>query len=69
MNIRTRKLIGTIILILLAIGYAILATMFAVGIFGDRSTLWAFPFFLVAGMFWIVPAMFVIRWMQRPDAG
>jgi hypothetical protein len=68
MNVRTRKFIGTIILVFLALAYAILATTFAVGIFGDSSTLWALPFFLVAGLFWVVPAMFVIRWMQRPDA-
>jgi hypothetical protein len=67
MNARTRKLFGTIVL-LLFIGFYAWAVA-AVG--AGRITVapaWAqFAYFLVAGLAWVVPAGLLIRWMQRPD--
>jgi hypothetical protein len=67
MRVRTRKLIGTIALLLFLALYAWVAASIGAG----RITLapaWAqFAYFLTAGLLWVVPAGLLIRWMQRPD--
>jgi hypothetical protein len=67
MRARTRKLIGTVGLLVFLMLYAWVAAVVGAG----RITLaphWAqFAYFLVAGLAWIVPAGLLIRWMQRPD--
>ena len=67
MRARTRKLIGTILLLLFLAIYATVAAVIGAG----RITLaphWVqFAFFVTAGLAWVVPAGLLIRWMQRPD--
>jgi hypothetical protein len=67
MRARTRKLIGTVALLVFLLLYAWLAASIGSG----RITLapaWAqFAYFLAAGLLWVVPAGLLIRWMQRPD--
>ncbi len=67
MRTRTRKLIGTIVLLL---SLAVYATVAAV-IGSDRIALapqWVqFAFFVTTGLAWVIPAGLLIRWMQRPD--
>jgi uncharacterized protein DUF2842 len=67
MRARTRKLIGTIALLVFLTLYAWVAGSIGAG----RITLapaWAqFAYFLTAGLLWVVPAGLLIRWMQRPD--
>ena len=67
MPARTRKLIGTVVLLIFLTLYAWAAAAIGAG----RITLapaWAqFAFFLVAGLAWVIPAGLLIRWMQRPD--
>ena len=66
MPARTRKLIGTIALLIFLALYA-----WAAAIGAGRVSLapaWAqFAYFLAAGLAWVVPAGLLIRWMQRPD--
>ncbi len=66
MPARTRKLIGTVVLLIFLTLYAWAAAAIGAG----RITLapaWAqFAFFLVAGLAWVIPAGLLIRWMQRP---
>ena len=67
MPARTRKLIGTIALLVFVGLYAWVAGTIGAG----RITLapaWAqFAYYLTAGLVWVVPAGLLIRWMQRPD--
>jgi hypothetical protein len=67
MNARTRKLIGTVVLLVFLALYAWTAAAIGAG----RIMLaphWAqLAYFVAAGLAWVVPAALLIRWMQRPD--
>ncbi|HYJ59029.1 MAG TPA: DUF2842 domain-containing protein [Methyloceanibacter sp.] len=67
MPARSRKLVGTILLLVFLGLYAWVAGVIGAG----RITLapaWAqFAYFVTAGLAWVVPAGLLIRWMQRPD--
>lgn len=67
MPTRTRKLIGTILLLNFLALYAWAAAVIGAG----RITLaphWVqFAYFVSAGLAWVIPAGLLIRWMQRPD--
>ena len=67
MTRRTRKFIGAIALLVFLAVYAIIAM--AVGaaplIVESKSMQWLY--FLVAGLAWVIPAGFLVRWMQKPD--
>ncbi len=67
MAVRTRKLIGTVVLLLFVGAYAFAAGSIGAGRIASASGLAKFAFFLVAGLAWVVPAALLIRWMQRPD--
>ena len=68
MPVRLRKLIGTVLLVLLVIVYAIVATVFAVAQLAESGPLIQFSFFLFSGLLWVLPAMLLIKWMagSRP---
>lgn len=63
MPIRLKKLIGTVLLIVLVIVYALLATMIAVAQLSQSGPLVHLAFFLFGGVLWILPAMAIIKWM------
>jgi hypothetical protein len=65
MNIRTRKLIGTIALIALACGWALLAMALAQSVLTDINGWVAVLFYVVAGLGWVLPAMPIVSWMSR----
>ena len=67
MRIRTRKLIGTLALLLLVVVWAFLAM--AVAQFALRGTniVVAFLYYAIAGLGWVLPAMPLVAWMLRPD--
>lgn len=65
MNIRTRKLIGTLMLFVCLGVYALLAMGVAVRILPGASGLVEFLYYLVAGMGWVLPAGLIIKWMSR----
>jgi hypothetical protein len=67
MGARTRKLIGTIALLLFLIVYVALAAAIAAGRNAEAAPRAKLAYSLVAGLAWIVPAGLIIRWMQRPD--
>jgi hypothetical protein len=66
MPVRLRKLIGTVLLVLLVIVYAIVATIFAVARLAESGPLIQFSFFLFSGLLWVLPAMVLIKWMAGP---
>ena len=66
MQIRTRKLVGTLLLLGFLALYTALVVALAAGRIATAPPLAQFAFFLVAGLLWVVPAGFLIRWMTRP---
>lgn len=63
-----RKLVGTVLLVLLVILYALVATAIATARLADAPG-WAHAlYFMVTGIAWVVPAMFIINWMIRGSA-
>ena len=69
MHIRMRKLIGTIALLALVTVWALLAMAFAQFALRAQSAWVAMLFYAVAGVGWVLPAMPIVAWMQRPDRG
>ena len=67
MKIRTRKLIGTVALLVLVCVWALLAMALAQSVLTDINGLVAAIFYVVAGLGWVLPAMPLISWMARPD--
>ena len=66
MPIRIKKLIGTFLLLILVVVYALLATIIAVAQLGEANWLTHLAFFAFSGLLWILPAMVIIKWMAGP---
>lgn len=64
---RTRKLIGTVVLLLSLAVYATVAAAIGSGRIAHAPQWVQFAFFLTTGLAWVIPAGLLIRWMQRPD--
>ena len=69
MPVRLKKLIGTVLIVALVVIYALLATTIATYRLADAAWYVHLLYFLVTGVLWVVPAMFIIRWMERPPRG
>ncbi|ESW69057.1 DUF2842 domain-containing protein [Mesorhizobium sp. M0761] len=71
MPIRLKKLIGTFLLVALVIIYALVASIIAVAQLSQSSPLVHFLFFLFSGLFWVLPAMGIIKWLilEPPPKG
>jgi len=67
MNIRTRKFLGTVLLVVFLAAYAIFIMALAASQIIGSSRLIEGLFFLVAGLAWVIPAGMLVKWMQRPD--
>ena len=67
MSISTRKLIGTIALLVLVSVWGLLAMALAQSVLTDINGLVAAIFYLVAGLGWVLPAMPLVSWMAKPD--
>jgi hypothetical protein len=67
MTIRTRKFIGAIALLAFVAIYALAAMMVAVVLQVNGSKLAELIYYPVAGLLWVLPAMWLVKWMQRPD--
>lgn len=68
MPIRLRKLIGTVVLLLLVTCWALLAMAFAQVALTTGNRLVEFTYYVAAGLGWVLPAMPLISWMLRPDS-
>jgi len=62
--VRLKKFIGMIALIALVVLYALISTAFAVAVLADKSAWTHLAFYLVSGLMWILPAMWIIKWME-----
>ncbi|ODR95440.1 hypothetical protein AUC69_02785 [Methyloceanibacter superfactus] len=67
MRARSRKLIGTVVLLVFIVLYVWLASAIGAGRISVAPAWAQFTFFLVAGLLWVLPAGLLIKWMQRPD--
>jgi Protein of unknown function (DUF2842) len=66
MPLRLKKFIGTILIIILVLTYALLATTVA-SLKLATSPWWVhLLYFLLSGLLWILPAMLIIKWMAGP---
>lgn len=68
MTLRTRKFIGAIALLVLLTVYALAAMMVAIVLQVSASKLVELLYYPIAGLLWVLPAMWLVKWMQRPDA-
>lgn len=68
MTIRKRKFVGAILLVLFLAVYALAAMMVAVVLQVGGSKLAELLYYPIAGLAWLPPAMWLVTWMQRPDA-
>lgn len=68
MTMRTRKLLGTILLLVLVVVYALLALAVAIVLqVNQASKLAELAYYVVAGLLWVLPAGWLISWMSRAD--
>lgn len=61
-----KKLTGTVLIVTIAVLYALIATTIATAKLADANGLVHLVYFLISGMLWVIPAMFIISWMMRP---
>lgn len=63
---KLRSFIGTILIIILVLFYALMAVSIASAYLG-QSPFWVhLIYFTVSGLVWILPAMALIKWMAGP---
>lgn len=63
MGARTRKLVGTILLLIVLSIYALAVMLAAAAVLPDGGKIVELIFYAVAGIAWVVPAGFLIKWM------
>jgi hypothetical protein len=62
----TRKLIGTIVLLVFIGVYSLLVMVLATSRLPGMGGVASLAFYIGAGLLWVPPAAWIIRWMQRP---
>jgi len=68
MSSSTRKLAGTIVLLVFLTVYALMAMMVAASLEVHKTSKWVeLIYYVVAGLLWVLPAGLIIGWMSRPD--
>lgn len=67
MRASTRKLVGTLILVLFIIVWAFATMMLGLWVLKDASGGMQALFYAVTGCLWALPAMLILKWMLRPD--
>ena len=66
MTPRTRKLVGTIALIVMITVYAFAALAVAVVLqVSNVNKAVELAFYMIAGLLWVLPAGILIKWMQK----
>lgn len=68
MSRRTRKLLGTVVMLIFVVLYALIVMVLAQPVLRDAGTVTQTLFYLIAGLAWVLPIMPLIKWMDRPDA-
>ncbi len=64
---RLRKLIGMILLVTVVVVWALFFMALAQGQpIQEAGRVWHLVYYVVAGMGWVLPAMVIIKWMEKP---
>lgn len=63
MSTSVKKMFGTVALVLLVIFYALIATAVASAQLAESAWWVHMLYFFFTGILWVVPAMFIIKWM------
>jgi len=63
MRARTRKLVGTLLLLIVLTIYALLVMVAASAVLPAGGKLVELIFYAVAGIAWVLPAGYLIKWM------
>jgi hypothetical protein len=66
MTIRTRKLVGTLLMLLFVAAYALIVTALAAPVLLSANKAVEAVFYVIAGLAWAPPLMLLIRWMEGP---
>lgn len=64
---RTRKLLGTFVLLAFILFYAFATMMLGVWVLKEAAGWQQALFYAVTGCLWAFPAMLILRWMIKPD--
>lgn len=67
MSARMRKLVGAVALLVFVAVYALLAMLVAVALQVNGSRVAQLMYYPLAGLLWVLPAGWLVKWMQRPD--
>jgi hypothetical protein len=67
MRMRTRKLIGSVLLLIFVLSYVFGAAAVGSGRLAEAGAVTRLLYYLLAGLLWVYPAGLLVRWMQRPD--
>jgi predicted membrane channel-forming protein YqfA (hemolysin III family) len=67
MNRRTRKFIGTVLILAFVMVYGPIAMALAESRILETPKLVQAVLYLVLGLAWVLPVMPLIKWMERPD--
>ncbi|MFT5509256.1 MAG: type IV secretory pathway protease TraF [Hyphomicrobiaceae bacterium] len=65
MRMRTRKLLGTIALLIFVVVYSLAAMMVAIALQVNASKFVEMAYYVIAGLAWVIPAGAIIWWMQK----
>jgi hypothetical protein len=63
MHPRIKRLVGSLLIVLLVIVYAVAAMVVAEAKFAQSSGFVHFVYFLLSGLLWVLPAMLIVKWM------
>ncbi|APH71839.1 DUF2842 domain-containing protein [Aquibium oceanicum] len=63
MPVRLKKFIGSILLVALVVIYALVATAVATARLAESSWVVHLAYFFFTGLLWVLPAMWIIKWM------
>jgi hypothetical protein len=69
MTLRLRKLIGTVLLLMLVVVYALVAMGVAMMLQISANKAVELAYYVVAGVAWVPLAMWIVSWMHRQNAG
>lgn len=66
MPVRIRKFIGVFLMLILVALYAIIAVTVATYQLAESEWYIHLLYFFLTGMLWVLPAMWLIKWMEGP---
>ncbi|MBN8918057.1 MAG: DUF2842 domain-containing protein [Rhizobiales bacterium] len=64
---RLRKLIGTVLMLVLVVFWALMAMALAQGRVTELHWALQTVCYVLLGSLWVLPAALIIGWMERPD--